>query len=163
MDSEGNYIFEYLQNKATLYGGEIGVHFHPHPFDWLHFESSFESVTAKRYDGEYLPLIPSNRVNSSIKTDIKNKKWLENAFFSLNISTNLAQNNVSAFETKTKDYTLLNIAVSGKVKLSKINFEANLNFNNLLNKNYISHLSRLKNDNIPNIGRNIIFGVFFNL
>ena len=33
--------------------------------------------------------------------------------------------------------------------------------NNLLNKNYIAHLSRLKNDGILNMGRNIVLGLNF--
>jgi iron complex outermembrane receptor protein len=37
--------------------GEIGLHFHPHPLDWLHYETSFETVTGKKQDGDYLPLI----------------------------------------------------------------------------------------------------------
>jgi hypothetical protein len=43
--------------NAKLYGGEIGLHFHPHPLDWLHYETSFETVTGKKQDGDYLPLI----------------------------------------------------------------------------------------------------------
>jgi hypothetical protein len=36
------------------------LHFHPHPLDWLHYETSFETVTGKKQDGDYLPLIPAN-------------------------------------------------------------------------------------------------------
>jgi hypothetical protein len=39
----------------------------------------------------------------------------------------------------------------------------NINGNNLFNKSYIAHLSRLKNDGIPNVGRNIVLGINFNL
>ena len=28
---EDNQVFEYVQNDANLYGGEFGIHFHPHP------------------------------------------------------------------------------------------------------------------------------------
>ncbi|HEU0136068.1 MAG TPA: TonB-dependent receptor, partial [Flavobacterium sp.] len=34
-------VFAYVQNDAALFGGEAGIHLHPHPFDWLHLESSF--------------------------------------------------------------------------------------------------------------------------
>jgi iron complex outermembrane receptor protein len=28
---DNNDVFSYIQNNAKLYGGEIGLHFHPHP------------------------------------------------------------------------------------------------------------------------------------
>src|SRR5690606_27242850 len=56
---EDDAVFLYTQNDAKLYGGEFGLHFHPHPLDWLHVESSFETVTGKQ-DADYLPLIPAN-------------------------------------------------------------------------------------------------------
>ncbi|HCO85014.1 MAG TPA: TonB-dependent receptor, partial [Arenibacter sp.] len=37
-------VYNYLQQDATLYGGEIGFHLHPHPYDWLHIESSYQTV-----------------------------------------------------------------------------------------------------------------------
>jgi iron complex outermembrane receptor protein len=37
-----NAVFDYIQDNAKLYGGEIGLHFHPHPLDWLHFETSLK-------------------------------------------------------------------------------------------------------------------------
>jgi iron complex outermembrane receptor protein len=46
------------------YMEEIGLHFHPHPLDWLHYETSFETVTGKKQDGDYLPLIPANNYTS---------------------------------------------------------------------------------------------------
>jgi iron complex outermembrane receptor protein len=52
----GNDVYDYLQENATLFGGEAGIHFHPHPLDWLHVTSSFESVTGKKQNGENLPL-----------------------------------------------------------------------------------------------------------
>lgn len=156
-------VFDYVQNNANLFGGEIGLHFHPHPLDWLHFESSFETVTGKKQDGDFLPLIPANNWNNTISTDFKIKKWLEDGFATLNVSSTFNQNNVSGFETKSNGYTLINIGFGGKINIRKTSFEFNLNGNNLLNKTYIAHLSRLKTDGIPNIGRNIVFGLNFNL
>ncbi len=155
--------YVYNQQNAKLFGGEAGIHFHPHPLDWLHFESSFQNVTATKQNGEYLPLIPANVLNNTIKTDFKIKKWLSQGFASFNVSHTFAQNNNSSFETKTLDYTLVNLGLGGYIKLGNKAFNFNLNANNLLNKTYISHLSRLKNDGIPNIGLNVVAGVNFNL
>ncbi|MDI1305381.1 MAG: TonB-dependent receptor [bacterium] len=164
---DNNDVFDYIQNNAKLYGGEIGLHFHPHPLDWLHFETSFETVTGKKQSrsvgSDFLPLIPANNWNNTIRTEFKIKNWLEDGFATLNFSSTFNQSNVSGFETKSNGYTLVNLGFGGKVKLGKTAFDINLNGNNLLDKSYIAHLSRLKTDGIPNIGRNIVFGVNFNL
>jgi iron complex outermembrane receptor protein len=158
-----NAVFDYIQNNAKLYGGEIGLHFHPHPLDWLHFDSSFETVTGQKQNGDYLPLIPANNWNNTIRTEFNIKNWLSDGFASLNVSNTFNQNNVSGFETKSNGYTLVNLGLGGKITIRKTVFEVNLNANNLLNKSYIAHLSRLKTDGIPNIGRNIVLGVNFNI
>ena len=159
----GFNVFDYTQANANLYGGEAGIHFHPHPLDWLHITSSFESVTAKKQNGDYLPLIPANKWNNTIKTEFKSTRYLKDNFAVINVAYTLPQNNLGQFETKSYDYTLINLGIGSKVTLGKMIFELNLNGNNLLNKTYISHLSRLKPDGIPNIGRNIVLGVNFNM
>jgi len=160
---ENNDVFNYIQNNAKLYGGEVGLHFHPHPLDWLHLESSFETVTGKKQNGDYLPLIPANNWNNTIRTEFNIKDWLNDGFASLNVSSTFNQNNVSGFETASNGYSLVNIGFGGSVKFGKTNFDINLNGNNLFDKSYIAHLSRLKTDGIQNIGRNFIVGVKFNL
>ncbi|MET0759933.1 MAG: TonB-dependent receptor, partial [Flavobacterium sp.] len=139
------------------------LHFHPHPLDWLHFESSFETVVGEKQNGDYLPLIPANKWKNSIRTQFDIKKWFSDGFATINIESTFNQNNVSGFETKTNDYTLVNFGFGGKMKFGKTVFDMNLNANNLFDKTYISHLSRLKTDGITNIGRNIILGVNFNI
>ena len=158
-----NAVFDYIQNNAKLYGGEVGLHFHPHPLDWLHFETSFETVTGEKRNGDYLPLIPANNWNNTIRTEFKIKNWLEDGFATLNVSSTFNQKNVSGFETESNGYNLVNLGFGGTVKLGKTAFDVNINGNNLFDKRYIAHLSRLKTDGIPNIGRNIVFGVNFNL
>jgi len=160
---DNNDVFNYIQDNAMLYGGEIGLHFHPHPLDWLHYETSFETVTGKKQNGDFLPLIPANNWNNTIRTEFKIKNWFETGFATLNFATTFNQQNVSGFETESNGYTLVNLGLGGTVKLGKTVFDVNLNGNNLFDKKYIAHLSRLKNDGIPNIGRNIVLGVNFNL
>ena len=160
---ENNAVFNYIQNNAKLYGGEIGLHFHPHPLDWLHFETSFETVTGEKQNGDYLPLIPANKWNNTIRTEFQIRNWMEDAFATLNVSSTFNQKKVSGFETESSGYNLVNLGFGGTVKLGKTVFDVNINGNNLFDKRYVTHLSRLKIDGIPNIGRNIIFGVNFNL
>ena len=158
-----NDVFKYIQNNAKLYGGEIGVHFHPHPLDWLHLESSFETVTGEKQIGDYLPLIPANNWNNTLRTEFDIKNWLSDGFASLNVSSTFKQNNVSGFETASKGYSLVNIGFGGTVKIGKTIFNVTLNGNNLFNESYIAHLSRLKTDGIQNIGRNFIVGINFEI
>ena len=162
-----NAVFDYVQDNAKLYGGEVGLHFHPHPLDWLHFETTFETVTGEKQSRsvgrDYLPLIPANNWNNTIRTEFKIKNWLEDGFATLNVSSTFNQKNVSGFETESNGYNLVNLGFGGTVKLGKTAFDVNINGNNLFDKRYIAHLSRLKTDGIPNIGRNIVFGVNFNL
>ncbi len=160
---DSNDVFEYIQNNAKLYGGEVGLHFHPHPLDWLHYETSFETVTGKKQNGDYLPLIPANNWNNTLRGEFKIKNWLEDGFATLNVSSTFNQDNVSGFETQSNGYTLVNLGLGGTVKLGKTVFDINLNGNNLFDTKYIAHLSRLKNDGVPNIGRNVVLGVNFNL
>jgi iron complex outermembrane receptor protein len=43
-----NAVFDYIQDNAVIWMGEIGLHFHPHPLDWLHFETSFENRNGQK-------------------------------------------------------------------------------------------------------------------
>ena len=158
---DGLKVYDYIQNNANLYGGEVALHIHPHPLDWLHFETSFETVTGKLQEGDYLPQIPANNWDNTIKTDFTIGKWLEEGFATLNVSTTFSQDKVSGYDISSDGYTLLNMGFGGKVKLGKTAFDVNLNGNNLLNKTYIPHLSRLATAGIPNLGTNFVLGVTF--
>ncbi len=160
---EENAVFNYIQSNAKLYGGEIGLHVHPHPLDWLHYETAFETVTAKNQAGDYLPLIPANNWNNTLRGEFTIKDWLTSGFATLNVSTTLNQDNVSGFETRSAGYTLVNLGLGGTVKFGKTVFDVNLNANNLFDKEYIAHLSRLKIDGVANIGRNLVLGVNFTI
>ena len=159
---DGNDVYNYVQNNAFLFGGEAGIHFHPHPYDWLHFTSSFESVTGKQ-DDNFLPLIPANQWKNNIRAEFEYRNWLKKGFTSLFLNYTFAQNNLSEFETKTHDYLLVNFAIGSTIKMAKTEFRWNVNANNLLDKNYVNHLSRLKADGINNMGRNIIVSLNFDL
>lgn len=158
---DGNNVYDYVQANARLYGGEAGIHFHPHPLDWLHLYSSFETVIGEKDNGDALPLIPANRWNTTFRGEFNIKNWWTAGFATVNIESVFDQNNYSAFETKTNDYTLVNLSLGGKINIGKTHFNLNLNGNNIFDKRYVSHLSRLKADGIPNMGRNIVLGLNF--
>ncbi len=155
-------VFLYLQDDAKLYGGEFGLHIHPHPLDWLHFESSFETVTGKQNNDEYLPLIPANKINNIIRIEFDTATITKGYAF-IKLSTTLDQNRISSFETKTNGYNLMSVGFGGKIKFAKQELSISLSGTNLTNKSYINHLSRLKTDNIFNMGRNITIGLSYAL
>ncbi len=153
-------VYNYLQEDATLYGGEIGFHLHPHPYDWLHIESSYQTVVGELQSGESLPLIPANNLTNTLRVEFFNNDGClrnSNAFVSLN--TTFKQGKVGVFETVTPGYSLLNAGFGGDIKFLKKSMNFNLSANNLLNKEYISHLSRLKSDGILNMGRSFTLGI----
>ncbi|WP_452220764.1 TonB-dependent receptor [Lacinutrix salivirga] len=155
-------VFNYLQEDAKLYGGEIGFHLHPHPLDWLHLESSFETVTGKQNNGDYLPLIPANNLNNTLRVEFT-RPWLQSGYAFVKLQSTFKQENTGVFETTTDGYNLLSLGFGGEFKL----FDNNLSFNivgtNLTNQEYVNHLSRLKSENIFNIGRNISVGLKYTL
>ncbi|SDE24309.1 iron complex outermembrane recepter protein [Pricia antarctica] len=157
---DGNAVFIYNQQNANLYGGEIGVHIHPHPLDWLHVESSFETVTGKSATDEYLPLIPANSLTNTLRTEFARKdSWLNSSYVFLTLKSVFKQDKVSTFETTTEGYSLVNIGFGGTVSIFKQSMDIRVSGNNILDRDYISHLSRLKTNGISNIGRNISLGI----
>ena len=160
---ENNQVYQYVQSDANLYGGEFGFHLHPHPFDWLHLESSYEMVIGEQSNGDYLPLIPANKWANTIRVEINGTETFNDIYGALVLDSFMQQNKVSQFETKTPAYNLLHLRMGANLDFNKVNVGMNLSFNNLLDETYISHLSVLKTDLIPNPGRNIVLGLNFKI
>lgn len=146
--------FKFVQGNAWLAGGEFTLDLHPHPFDWLHIENSLswvEGVQQNQPDSSrYLPFIPATRLRSELRGDFKKvSKNINNAFVFVEGSYTFDQNHYyAAFgtETTTPDYFLMNAGFGGSVtgargrEICKVFVVAD----NLLDKAWQSHLSRLK-------------------
>lgn len=152
---DGIQVYDYLQDNANLYGGEFGFHLHPHPLDWLHFESSFETVTGKLSSSEYLPLIPANSLRNTFRVEFNDGKTRKSSSAFITLKNTFDQKNVSDFETNTSGYSLLSAGIESSFILYKAIFTLGLSGTNLTDKKYISHLSRFKPEGILNIGRSI--------
>ena len=159
---DNNPAYDYIQNDAKLYGGEAGLHIHPHPLDWLHFESSFETVTGKKNNNTYLPLIPANSINNTLRAEFETK-WLSKGYAFTKYSSTFKQNKPGDFETNTNGYNLLSAGLGGTIKVFNKALGVSVSGINLTDKQYISHLSRLKPDGIFNMGRNFSLGFTYNL
>ena len=148
-------VYDYLQDNAVLFGGEFGFHLHPHPLDWLHFESTFETVTGKLKNDDYLPLIPANSLRNTFRVELEDGKTRKSTSTFITLENTFDQNNSSTFETRTGGYSLLSAGVESSFQLNKVLLKLGVNGTNLTNKEYVSHLSRFKPDGIFNIGRSI--------
>lgn len=158
-----NFVYNYLQNNAILFGGETGIHLHLHEMDWLHMTSSYEMVIGKLENNLNLPLIPANQWKNNFRVNFDVSKNLKNSFVFLQANYTFNQNRIGNFETKTNDYLLLSTGLGTDIQLKKSTFNLFLTATNLLNKQYVAHLSRLKTDGIYDMGRNIVLGINFNL
>ncbi len=143
-------VFEYNQVNSRLWGGEFYAHYHPQ--GRVHFETSVEYVKGEQKNGTSLPLIPPFSFNQEIHWSIND---VLAAFVSLTMVDN--QNNVSAFETRTKAYELVNLGTHIDIPLSKRDaLRLQILIRNLGNRNYIPHLSRLKTIGVEQPGRNFV-------
>jgi iron complex outermembrane recepter protein len=151
----GYPLFLYSQvAKATLVGTDIGLHYHPHFAHNLHIEPSFSFIQAEDENRNPLALIPQTRFNTQIRYEFDGKKgkirFQNIAFQHLYF---LHQDRVAAFETNSPAYQLINIGANLKVETKNPIF-VKFGIRNLLNTNYIDHLSRIKNIGLQSPGIN---------
>ena len=173
---DGFRTYEYTQGDARLLGFEAGFDFHP--IHKIHFQNTFSYVDAQQMDAgndaKYLPMTPAPRWTSELKYEITHHghATLNNAYVSLGLECNLAQNHyykVDDTETATPSYTLLSLSAGTDLNIHhKKVAELYVTADNLLNRAYQNHLSRLKycdvnnatgRQGVYNMGRNVVFKV----
>ena len=185
---EGYLTYAYTQGDARLLGFEAGVDLHP--VHSVHFSNTFSFVDAQQMHAEpatkYLPFTPAPKWASELKwelfhhshttvnhhhtTDAAHRSVLNNLYIAAGLDCYLKQSHIYSAddtETATPGYALLNLSAGTdiQVKGKKI-AEFYITADNLLNKAYQNHLSRLKyaDENVVtgrrgvyNMGRNITF------
>lgn len=171
---EGLRTYEYTQGDAQLLGFEAGIDFHP--IHCIHFENTFSFVDAQQLhqpeETKYLPMTPAPRWTSELKYELTHHSHfaLNNAYAALGLECNLAQNHyykADDTETRTPSYTLLSLSIGSDLNIHKKKVaEISVTAENLLNRAYQNHLSRLKYTDVNNVtgqqgvfnmGRNIVF------
>ncbi len=152
-------IFHFSQTNALLYGGEAGVHFHPEQIPWLHVESTFSSVIGKQENGHFLPFIPANKLRYEIRAEHKRIGFWDKPNIKISVLTAFAQNHPSPFETATPSYTLINLSSYFEMVVAKQRIQVGIAVNNILDIQYIDHLSTLKPLNFFNQGRNVSLSI----
>ncbi|PDH52011.1 MAG: hypothetical protein CND00_02890 [Cryomorphaceae bacterium MED-G14] len=148
-----NYqVYKYIQKDANLFGGEISYK-RETPLEWLSHETSIEFISGKTAERENLPLIAPITLNHSFGFDFNNSSLEIGALFKGK------KQNIGQFETKTDSYLLVNLSGSHDLNLLNNNLTLGWSINNLFDKEYYDHLSRLKNFSIHEMGRNISVGL----
>ena len=185
-------VYSYTQGDARLLGFEAGVDFHP--IHSVHFSNSFSFVDARltshhsplTSENKYLPFTPAPRWSSELKwelshhshgtvahrhtTDAAHRALLNNMYIAAGLDCYLKQTHIHSAddtETATPGYALLSLSTGTDIQLKgKKVAELYITADNLLNKAYQNHLSRLKYADINtvtgrrgvyNMGRNITF------
>ncbi|MGN6539516.1 MAG: TonB-dependent receptor [Ginsengibacter sp.] len=178
----GNQTFKFVASRAHLYGGELSIDIHPHPWDWLHFENSLSVVyaTNEGVSGEakisdsakYLPFIPPLHTISELRANIKKiGNSFANSFIKFQFEVYAKQDRVylaNNTETPTAGYQLFNAGFGTDILNKKGKPMLTVSFlgNNLFNVAYQSGLNRLKyfepypgnftgHNGIYNMGRNV--------
>ena len=162
-------VFRYTGGKAHLYGGELFIDIHPHPLDFLHFQNTLSytrgTLSNQPDSARNLPMIPPMRWQSDIKLDFKKlTNWMQNAWVSFGIDHNWEQDKYFAAygtETETPAYTLLNAGIGTDFTSNKRTIASlYISCNNLADKAFQSHLSRLKYAGLnPETGREGYFNM----
>ncbi len=155
----GQKIYQYSQSNARLYGGEATWHIHPHPLEWLHFKTTYAYVIGEQRNGGYLPRIPAQQLYLELKVEKDVWKSFRNIYLSGGVRFVFDQNHPSEFEMATDGYNLVNLGFGFKVKAGRQLIDFSITATNLLNIDYYSHLSTLKDLGYYDMGRNVSFSV----
>lgn len=166
-ETEGYRTYQYTQGDAQLIGGEVSLDVHP--IDPLHIENSFSYVRGTQLhqadpDMHNLPMIPAPRWNLELRCELPDilRGHLRRSHIAFGMEYNLRQDHYFAFEdteTPTPDYAVCNLSFGTDIHLLGHNcIELSVSCQNLFDKAYQPHLSRLKytdGGGICAMGRNI--------
>ncbi|HEY1005596.1 MAG TPA: TonB-dependent receptor [Sphingobacteriaceae bacterium] len=154
---DGYPVYNYVQANANLKGAEASLTLHPN--EVLHLENSF-SVTegTNRATDRPLPFIPAVELRNEISFEPKLPK-VTKAYITFEMDNVFRQTRTDVFETPTAGYTLFNASAGATFRLKNQPVRVSVAANNLFDKAYFSHLSRLKYEGILNQGRNISVGL----
>ncbi|MBR1410345.1 MAG: TonB-dependent receptor [Prevotella sp.] len=186
---DGYLTYAYTQGDARLLGFEAGIDIHP--VHSVHFGNTFSFVDAQLMhqpaETKYLPFTPAPRWTSELKWElihhthttvgrhqhnqtIANRLKLNNLYVSAGLECYFKQSHIyraDETETETPGYALLSLHAGTDIQMGRKKLaELYITAENLLNKAYQNHLSRLKyadfnaitgRQGVYNMGRNVTF------
>ena len=153
---DGYRVYNYIQQNSYLWGGEINYSKQT-GIKWLVSNTSLEYTFAESEDGEALPFIPPLTFDQTFNLNFSSDYSLE-----INFIAKSKQSRVSMFEEETDGYSLLNLSGNWMTSLLGNDLNVFWSIDNVFDKEYYDHLSRLKTIGIPEMGRNISVGLKYN-
>ncbi len=155
--------FRYVQQNAKLYGGEAGVHWHPHQLHGLHIEANYALVIGQQAKDEYLNLMPQARISTKLKYEWEkeNKLGLKNMY--LDYLYKFKQTRLATDELPSAAYGLVSLGMRFEKEVRQHALTLDFGVKNLFNTRYVDHLARLKYLGIPAAGINFYVDVKYAL
>lgn len=181
-------VYAYTQGDARLLGFEAGVDLHP--VHSVHFSNTFSYVDARQLhadaDTKYLPFTPAPHWSSELKWELfhhshstinhhheaqhVHHSLFNNLYIAAGLDCYFRQSHIYSAddtETVTPGYALLSLSAGTHIQVRGRKIaELYITADNLLNKAYQNHLSRLKYADVNtvtgrrgvyNMGRNVTF------
>ncbi len=152
-------IFAYLQENATLFGGEINVNYQPENIRALSLQTAVALTYGNDSNSNPLPFISPVNFNSKINYDFNLGRNIKLNSAYIQMQNFLRQDRIAIEELPNDAYTLLNAGLSLSIKKVSLN----VTLKNIFDTIYTDHLSRLKTifDDfaVPNQGRDIVFNL----
>ncbi|WP_276134252.1 TonB-dependent receptor plug domain-containing protein [Polluticoccus soli] len=153
--------YRYIQQDATLYGGEMIATVTP--LNNLNIKETFSAVKGEFTTGGNLPFIPAFRSVSSVNYSRSDNTGRQLFFVEPELEYVFPQNDPAQFETTTVDYALVNIHAGTTARIKGNNVRLQASCKNLLDKAYTDHLSRIKYYGLYNQGINFIISASLQL
>ncbi len=149
--AEGFKIYRYTQDPARIYGMESGIAFQP--VKWFDYKLTYTSLIGEKLNGDPLPFIPQNKINSYISLKYSKLKLIKEIWLNLASIYAFRQQNPALFETETSDYLIFDLVLGLKISLIKNDANITLGIQNVFDKAYYDHLSSLKEIGYYTMGR----------
>ena len=144
-------VYQFASKDAELYGVEFDVHYQIDPNAMVKVFG--DSTRAKLKDDEgNLPRIPANKLGSELQYNVGDLQ------LTLTGTHYFEQDNISAYETKTDGYTIVDAQANYQLSLGAIDTQLYLNVDNITDELGFVHSSFIK-DKAPLPGRNFRFGI----
>jgi iron complex outermembrane receptor protein len=151
-------IYQYQQAPVIISGGEISLELHPQKNIHLALLGEY-LYTYNRNTSRPLPFIPPNSVlleGEYVFRQIQSARW-KNLFINLDVRIVGDQNRVAQNEWPTSGYTLWNFSCGAEWRGKKNGIKLIFQAQNLFDRWYLAHLSRFRQLNVPEAGRNFVF------
>lgn len=148
--------YKYYQADAELTGGEARLDIHPKTVKWVRFETKYAILEGKRTDNDsFLPMMSPTKLTNTIYFNFNDFRKFSKTSFNISVPTTFDQNKIEANELRTKGYSLLNFGFFTTYKKTEITLTAN----NVLDKQYVNHMSRFRQFGISEPGLNVAISV----